>query len=115
MLVVKPSGRRTAPACHAKALELFGKETRQCDVAISSFQTTTDHYAPPLREDDEEAEDENNPSTPKALPADRAPIQQEYETSLIASLGYDDTDAIDRRLGLMPSDMSTVTDDPAQN
>ncbi|CAJ2508627.1 Uu.00g136530.m01.CDS01 [Anthostomella pinea] len=109
MLVVKPSGRRTAPACHTKALELFGKETRQCDVAISSvesFQTTTDHYAPPLREDDEEAEDENNPSTPKALPADRTPIQQEYGTSLIASLGYDDTGAIDRRLGLVPSDMS---------
>ncbi|KAL8931805.1 MAG: hypothetical protein Q9216_007066 [Gyalolechia sp. 2 TL-2023] len=107
MLVVKPESRRTALDCHTTSRQLFGGE--RCEtlipsVELASFQATTDHSSPPSS--DEDGDEENDPTTPRAVPADLATAPQDYGATIIASLGYRDTDAIDSWLGLQPSDMS---------
>ena len=106
-LVVKPEGRQSALKCHVSALQLFkheASETLSRPVELVSSQTTTDH-SPPSSDDD----DESDPATPRVLPADMATESQDLGTTIIASLGYRDAEAIDSRLGLKPSDMSAHT------
>ncbi|KAI0399057.1 kinase-like domain-containing protein, partial [Xylaria palmicola] len=84
MLVIEPKGRQPAVKCHAKALQLFINET--CETLIPSVE-------------DEDGEEESNPATPRARPADSA---------FIVSLGERDSEALDSWLGLQPSDMSDM-------
>ena len=107
MLAIKAQDRRSAMQCHGTALELFEQET--CEVAITSvedasFHATTDSSALPPEEED--SEEESNPATPKAMPADATATPQDFPASIIVSLGWRGSDAVDSLLGMAPSDMS---------